>query len=116
MRAGTRVGAAPYRSPHMLTSNEHPGDRTMRLPLRPVAIAVSALLVAACDAGDRAPTDAAAAGTAAPPTEQPPAAPPPSSAGSEVPAGIAWFAGSLDEAFAAARAAGEPVLLYWGAE
>lgn len=32
------------------------------------------------------------------------------------PAGIAWFEGGLDEAFAAAAAQHKPVFLYWGAE
>lgn len=30
--------------------------------------------------------------------------------------GIAWFAGSVDAAFAAAKSANKPVLLYWGAQ
>ncbi|MFK8014677.1 MAG: thioredoxin family protein [Gammaproteobacteria bacterium] len=30
--------------------------------------------------------------------------------------GIAWFDGSVDDAFAAARTEGKPVFLYWGAE
>jgi thiol-disulfide isomerase/thioredoxin len=30
--------------------------------------------------------------------------------------GIAWFEGSVEEAFAAAAASGKPVFLYWGAE
>jgi thiol-disulfide isomerase/thioredoxin len=32
------------------------------------------------------------------------------------PPGIDWYAGDVDAAFAAARAAGKPVFLYWGAE
>jgi thiol-disulfide isomerase/thioredoxin len=35
---------------------------------------------------------------------------------SHLPPGIDWFGGNVDAAFAAARAAGKPVFLYWGAE
>jgi thiol-disulfide isomerase/thioredoxin len=33
-----------------------------------------------------------------------------------LPPGIDWFAGDVDAAFAAAKAAGKPIFLYWGAE
>lgn len=33
-----------------------------------------------------------------------------------LPAGIDWFPGDVDAAFAAAKAAGKPIFLYWGAE
>ena len=56
--------------------------------------------------------------------DQPPPPPPPQSAaavadpgaGSHLPPGIDWFKGDVDAAFAAARAANQPVFLYWGAE
>lgn len=55
----------------------------------------------------------------APPT--PAAAPAQPAAGEagaaqHLPAGIDWFHGDVDAAFAAARAAGKPLFLYWGAE
>lgn len=34
----------------------------------------------------------------------------------DAPPGVAWFSGSVEAAFAQARAAGKPVLLYWGAK
>jgi thiol-disulfide isomerase/thioredoxin len=34
----------------------------------------------------------------------------------DAPPGIAWYTGSLEAAFAQARGAGKPVLLYWGAK
>ena len=37
-------------------------------------------------------------------------------AGEHLPPGIDWFAGDVDAAFAAAKAANKPVFLYWGAE
>jgi thiol-disulfide isomerase/thioredoxin len=54
--------------------------------------------------------------------EAPPAPPPAppvatqASAGQHLPAGIDWFHGEVDAAFAAARAANKPLFLYWGAE
>lgn len=73
------------------------------------SIAASALLLAACDAGDRSSPDAAAsAGRAS--TE------PDRNADARAPAGIDWHEGDVDAAFSAARAADKPVLLYWGAE
>src|SRR5689334_8804700 len=60
------------------------------------------LLVAGCQQRNSAP-------------EAPPAAAA-SAASSAMPAGIAWFAGGVDAAFAAAAAQHKPVFLYWGAE
>jgi thiol-disulfide isomerase/thioredoxin len=37
-------------------------------------------------------------------------------AGTHHPAGIDWYAGDVDAAFAAARSEGKPLYLYWGAE
>jgi thiol-disulfide isomerase/thioredoxin len=51
--------------------------------------------------------------------QSPGAAPPqpaPQTAASAAPAGIAWFEGGLDAAFAAAASQHKPVFLYWGAE
>jgi thioredoxin-related protein len=39
-----------------------------------------------------------------------------SAADKHLPPGIDWFAGDVDAAFAAAKAAGKPIFLYWGAE
>jgi thioredoxin-like negative regulator of GroEL len=40
----------------------------------------------------------------------------PAAADAHRPAGIAWFDGDVDAAFAAAKAANKPLFLYWGAE
>jgi thiol-disulfide isomerase/thioredoxin len=37
-------------------------------------------------------------------------------AANHLPAGIDWYPGDVDSAFAAAKAAGKPLFLYWGAE
>ena len=37
-------------------------------------------------------------------------------ASNHLPAGIDWYAGDVDAAFAAAKSAGKPLFLYWGAE
>jgi thiol-disulfide isomerase/thioredoxin len=67
--------------------------------------ALLALLVAGCDR---------------PKKEEPPPAPEPQSAAAatdaHLPAGIDWYDGDVDAAFAAATAADKPVFLYWGAE
>ena len=74
---------------------------------------LSATLLAACggrpSTEDRPATDAgkATTGSTAAPADQ--------SNESARPEGIAWFDGSVEEAFAAAKAADKPVLLYWGA-
>ena len=51
---------------------------------------------------------------AAPPTAAPAAPAAPTHRHSDAP-GIAWFAGDVSEAFAAAKGAHKPILLYWGA-
>ena len=85
----------------------------MRLPARPASIASAcALLLAACNGSDGPPD---AAGSARP-TDALPAASVPDAPRPDGPAGIDWFGGDIDAAFSAARSAGEPVLLYWGAE
>lgn len=53
--------------------------------------------------------------------EEPPPPPEPQSstapaADKHLPAGIAWFDGEVEAAFAAAKGANKPVFLYWGAE
>jgi thiol-disulfide isomerase/thioredoxin len=67
--------------------------------------ALLALLVAGCDR---------------PKKDEPPPAPEPQSGATatraHLPAGIEWYEGDVDAAFAAARAADKPVFLYWGAE
>lgn len=70
-----------------------------------LAVAVATLVLAACDRRK----------------EEPPPPPEPKSAASatadkHLPAGIAWFDGGVDEAFASARQSNKPVFLYWGAE
>ena len=79
----------------------------------PVALALALVLLAGCDRRPR---------------EEPPPPPEPqaqdgmsakgptTAEGGHLPAGIAWFAGGVDAAFAAARTADQPVFLYWGAE
>jgi len=61
----------------------------------------------------------AGCGRHAPPPAAPAAAPPAATAASgerHLPAGIAWFSGDVDAAFAAAKVANKPLFLYWGAE
>lgn len=82
----------------------------MSFKVLPASIAASALLLAACDTGDRSPGGAAAA------SADRVSAAPDSGTASRAPAGIDWLDGDIDAAFSAAREAGEPVLLYWGAE
>ncbi len=43
-------------------------------------------------------------------------APPADQSGETASAGIGWFEGEVEEAFATARGAGKPVFLYWGAD
>jgi predicted small lipoprotein YifL len=52
------------------------------------------------------------------PAPEPPAAKPAQASANEshLPAGIDWFPGSVDAAFAAAKSASKPLFLYWGAE
>jgi thiol-disulfide isomerase/thioredoxin len=74
--------------------------------------AVAVLLLAGCDRRKEEP----------PPPPQPQSAPQAADAThtaagpSHLPAGIEWFGGDVDAAFAAAKAADKPVFLYWGAE
>jgi thiol-disulfide isomerase/thioredoxin len=73
--------------------------------------AVAALLLAGCDRRKDEP----------PPVPDPQSVPATDAAQStasenHLPPGIDWFAGDVDAAFAAARAANKPVFLYWGAE
>jgi len=57
-----------------------------------------------------APVDSGAAKSAAEPTE------PAAVAMSHLPAGIDWFPGDVDAAFAQAKSSNKPLFLYWGAE
>ena len=72
-----------------------------------LAAALPLVLLAACDRREEPPPPpepkSAAAGTVA-------------TTGQHLPAGIAWFDGDVDAAFATARSANKPVFLYWGAE
>jgi thiol-disulfide isomerase/thioredoxin len=77
----------------------------MTLQTRTLVLALLVLLAAGCGkrATDTATPQAPAAEAAVPqPGHRPP--------------GIDWYAGDVDAAFAAARAANKPVFLYWGAE
>jgi thiol:disulfide interchange protein len=74
--------------------------------LRHASIAVLAVLLASC--GRKAPAPATPASV--------PSANPATLAEDHHPAGIDWFAGDVDAAFAAAKAADKPLYLYWGAE
>jgi len=75
--------------------------------MTPRAIAVSLCLIAALASCSRkTPAPEVAIST-----------PPPAvSAGSHRPAGIDWYPGDVDAAFAAAKSAAKPLFLYWGAE
>jgi thiol-disulfide isomerase/thioredoxin len=78
----------------------------MTLRTRNLVLALIALLAAGC--GKRAaetPAPAAPEATSAAVPQSP-----------HRPPGIDWYAGDVDAAFAAARAANKPVFLYWGAE
>jgi predicted small lipoprotein YifL len=86
-----------------------------RHPSRRVASALVLLVAATALAGcgDKQPVPAAnlpaTAGAAA-------AGHGPATTGTHLPPGIDWFAGDVDAAFAAAKAAPKPLFLYWGAE
>jgi len=83
----------------------------MKLKAAISGTAVAALLLAGCDRRKDEP----------PPPPEPQSVPAAGTAGaaageSHLPAGIEWFGGDVDAAFAAARSANQPVFLYWGAE
>ena len=77
----------------------------MTLQTGTLVLALLALLAAGCSkrATDTAAPEAPAAAAAVP-------------AHGHLPPGIDWYAGDVDAAFAAAKAANKPVFLYWGAE
>ena len=77
-------------------------------PPFPGRLAALAATLALVSCGREAPP-AAAPAAAAPAADQVGAA-------SHLPAGIDWYAGDVDAAFAAAKAADKPLFLYWGAE
>ena len=72
-----------------------------------LAVLAAALALAAC--GRETPPVAATAATTAPTADH-------AGTASHLPAGIDWYAGDVDAAFAAAKAADKPLFLYWGAE
>src|SRR5678815_3487077 len=76
--------------------------------LRFTVAIVTSLALAACTRADAAAVQHPVATTAA---SQPDLASVHSDA-----AGIAWFKGNVDAAFASAKASNKPVLLYWGAQ
>lgn len=81
----------------------------MKLPTVLLGTTLAALMLAGCDRRDRDEPPP-------PPQPQSTAAMPAAPADGHLPAGIDWFRGDVDAAFAAAKAAGKPVFLYWGAE
>ena len=82
---------------------------------RIVALFVVAALAACSKSPEPAVTASKPAATdAAPPVAAAPAATP--AAQAQETAGIAWRKGDVDAAFAAAKAEGKPVFLYWGAK
>jgi thiol-disulfide isomerase/thioredoxin len=74
------------------------------------AVLLAAALLSACGRSEPPATTA----TAASPASEPAAAKP--EADRHLPAGIDWFEGDVDAAFAAAESASRPLFLYWGAE
>lgn len=80
--------------------------RTELSTRRALALLLVALLAAGC--GRKQVVPAAPAATA--PADETAAAE------RHLPPGIDWYAGDVDAAFAAAKAAGKPIFLYWGAE
>ena len=72
-----------------------------------VAVLLAALAASGCSRKQPEPQPQAAAPAAA---EQSAAAE------KHLPPGIDWFAGDVDAGFAAAKSAGKPIFLYWGAE
>jgi thioredoxin-related protein len=77
-------------------------------PLPILAVSLAALLVAGC--GRKSPEPAAAEAPVAAATETE------AEGRKHLPPGIDWFAGDVEAAFAAAKAANKPIFLYWGAE
>ena len=76
----------------------------------PAPRALALLLVATLAAGcGRKPAEPATPAAEAPAGET-------AQAERHLPPGIDWYAGDVDAAFAAAKAAGKPIFLYWGAE
>ncbi len=77
-------------------------------PLPILAVSLAALLATGC--GRKSPEPAAAEAPVAATTDA-------EAAGRKhLPPGIDWFAGDVEAAFAAAKAANKPIFLYWGAE
>lgn len=70
--------------------------------IRSITAVVAALLICSCSSEQAGETQP---GTA-----------PEAVAETDSPAAIAWFPGTVDEAFAAAAESGKPIYLYWGAE
>src|SRR5262245_50609801 len=77
----------------------------MKTPPKPVHLIVICALLALTGCNRKAPAPESAPASGAAPT-----------AAAHLPEGIAWFDGDVDAAFAAAKAAGKPLFLYWGAE
>ena len=77
-------------------------------PLPILAVSLAALLVTGCGRKSAEPVVAEAPVAAATETE--------AEGRKHLPPGIDWFAGDVEAAFAAAKAANKPIFLYWGAE
>jgi thiol-disulfide isomerase/thioredoxin len=80
--------------------------RTEPSLLRAIVLLSVALLAGGCSRKSAEP--------AAPPADAPAAEA--AQGDRHLPPGIDWYAGDADAAFAAAKAAGKPIFLYWGAE
>jgi thioredoxin-like negative regulator of GroEL len=74
----------------------------------PLLVSLTLLLAAAGCSRKSPPTPPAEPATAAVSAAEAP--------GPHLPPGIDWFPGDVDAAFAAAKSAGKPIFLYWGAE
>jgi len=80
--------------------------RTNPLPI--LAVALATLLATGC--GRKAPEPAAPEPRVESVTDSE------NAGGTHLPPGIDWYAGDVEAAFAAAKAANKPIFLYWGAE
>ena len=80
----------------------------------PLAATAVALLLFGTVLGGCSRKPASGDGSAVEPAARP--TKPATAATSHLPAGIAWFDGDVDAAFATAKTANKPLFLYWGAE
>jgi hypothetical protein len=93
-------------------SSIHLPEKNMKKYLALLSV-VSILALAAC--GESAPPSQPAEQSSAPAVQEAAPAPAEEPGGKAAPAGIPWFEGSVEEAFALAQAENRPLFLYWGA-